>query len=101
MRAPLRQTSSLHDLHASELLLRLEERSDELVTEAEQIRVDEALMNRFADDRRAWERFREMRVVAQVLHRVDERELESSEIAAFEHLAHHQLEDAGIDGAGR
>ena len=42
-----------------------------------------------------------MRVVAEVLHRVDERELEAGQIAvALEHLAHHHLEDAGVDGAG-
>src|SRR5215471_20558756 len=95
----LKTTSSLHDLHASKLLLRLDERGDELVSEAEEVCIDEALMHGLADDRWRGQGFREVRVVAQVLHRVDQRELESREIAALEHLADHQLEDAGVDCA--
>ena len=44
--------------------------------------------------------FGEMGVVAQVLLRVGDRELEAAEIA-LEHLAEHHLEDAGVDAAGR
>ena len=41
-----------------------------------------------------------MRVVAQILHRVRERELEPGQIAiAVEHLAHHHLEDPRVDRA--
>jgi len=47
------------------------------------------------------QRFGEVRVVAQVLHRVDQRELEPGQVAAVEHLADHHLEQAGIHCARR
>ncbi len=50
-----------------------------------------------ADDR---QRFGEVRVIAKILHRVDQRELEPRKVARFQHLARHHLEDAGVDRAG-
>ena len=59
-------------------------------------------MHRLADDAAHRQRLGEMRVVAQILHRVDERELESGQVAVVvEHLAHDHLEDARVHGAGR
>ena len=59
-------------------------------------------MHGLADDRRHRQRLREVRVVAQVLHRVDQGELEAGQVAvALEHLPHHHLEDAGVHGARR
>src|SRR6266581_6670726 len=85
-----------YDLHPGELLLRLDQRSDELVAKAEQVGVDEGLVHSRADEGGRRQRFGEVRVVAQVLHRVDQRELEAGEIA-LEHLSRGELEDPGVD----
>src|SRR5437764_1963971 len=82
-----------NDFHAGKFLLRLEQRRHILVAQAQQVGVDQALMHRLADDCRHRQRFGEVRVVAQVLHRVDERELEAGHVA-LEHPADHHLEYA-------
>src|SRR6476659_8378029 len=98
-RGRLRWSRSRHELGARELLLRLYQRRDVLLAVTERAGEDERLVHRFADDGRDREAFGEMRVVADVLPRVVELELERAEVAG-ERLRHH-LEDARVDGAHR
>jgi hypothetical protein len=87
------------DRHAGELLLRLEQRRHVALAEAQCIRQDEAQMHGFADDRRHPHRLGEMRVVAQILRRVRQREPQARQVAAFEHAPDEHLEQPGVHGA--
>src|SRR5689334_2019026 len=93
-------TSPLHDLHAVQLLLRLDHRGHELVAQPQGHGLGERLVHRLAHE--AWNRQRlgEVRVVAHVLRGVGDGELHAREVA-LDGAARHHLEDVRVERALR